>query len=361
MRRTLALLAAAALAGGCTVVVRPADPNATPPRPVEAPPPVVVAPVLAGIDGTPVLYVANWPEDVFAYGGRWYRTYRGSWYRAASAGGPWGAIPRGLVPRPVLEVPRDFRSRRPAVTQAPQPAQPGVVVQPAPAQQQAVQQQQTTVVVQQAPVQQTVIVQAPPPAPQAPAAPKPPPAAEPPRPGPPAAPPAPGRADLPAAPAELPRHAEVAPAPVVTRVEPQPPAGPAEPAGKPETPGRPEGKPEGGKRREGPGHQERHEPKGQPPAHAQAHGVRAKTPPPLGVTPSAAPIAGSPVAYAENAPEDLFLFEGVWYRAYEGVWYRAAAAGGEWAPVAKGDVPKAVLDVPADFRAKVKERGKKKS
>src|SRR5919108_4811911 len=129
MRWALALLAAAALAGGCTVVVRPADPASTPPpRPVEGPGPIAVAPVLAGIDGSPVLYVANWPEDVFAYGGRWYRSYRGSWYRAASARGPWGAIPRGLVPRPVLEVPRDFRSRRPVVTQPPAPTQPAVVV-----------------------------------------------------------------------------------------------------------------------------------------------------------------------------------------------------------------------------------------
>ncbi len=65
--------------------------------------------------------------------------------------------------------------------------------------------------------------------------------------------------------------------------------------------------------------------RGGPPPHAPAYGARARSvvvlPPPVTVTPSLVVIAGTPVSYAANWPDDLFFYEGRYYRPYQGNWY----------------------------------------
>ncbi len=88
-----------------------------------------------------------------------------------------------------------------------------------------------------------------------------------------------------------------------------------------------------------------------PPPWAPAYGARAKkVPPPVTVTPTVVVIAGSPVAYAANWPEDLFYYEGRWYRPYEGNWYWSVTVGGTWTQISVSQVPKVVLEVPPDYR-----------
>jgi hypothetical protein len=92
--------------------------------------------------------------------------------------------------------------------------------------------------------------------------------------------------------------------------------------------------------------------KGGPPPHAPAYGLRAKTPPKITVRPTVVVIAGLPVSYVANYPEDVFLFEGRWYRRYEGAWFWSLSVGGEWASISVGQVPRVVLEVPADYRSR---------
>jgi hypothetical protein len=89
---------------------------------------------------------------------------------------------------------------------------------------------------------------------------------------------------------------------------------------------------------------------GNPPAHAPAYGARAKKPPTIAITPAVAVIAGTQVSYAENYAGDLFYFQGRWYRPYEGNWFWAVTVSGEWTEMTIGQVPKAVLEVPSDYR-----------
>ncbi len=283
---------AALFAAGCTVVVRPADPSTRAER--HAPPPVTVAPALAPIAGSPVVYVANWHEDIFVFESRWYRPYDGLWYRAASVRGPWMAISPSFVPRPVLTVPAGHRARV-----VPGPA----LVQPAaPVQQQAVQQQTT---VQQQTVQQTVIVQQAAPVVVVPAQPA-------------ATAPAPARSE-PVGPPRSAQAAASAPAPARSEMAAAPSSPARSETGAPQSP---------------------------------AHGARAqgRTPGRVTVAPALVTIEGSPVAYVENWPEALFRLEQQWYRQVDGVWYRSPDIAGDWTEVARADLPKAIVEVPGDYR-----------
>jgi hypothetical protein len=89
---------------------------------------------------------------------------------------------------------------------------------------------------------------------------------------------------------------------------------------------------------------------GGPPAYAPAHGARAKTPPKIAITPAVVLIAGTQVSYADNYPGDLFYFQGRWYRPYEGNWFWSVTVSGDWAEVGVGQVPRAVLEIPTDYR-----------
>jgi hypothetical protein len=90
--------------------------------------------------------------------------------------------------------------------------------------------------------------------------------------------------------------------------------------------------------------------KGGPPPHAPAYGRRAKMPPRITITPAVVVIVGSQVSYAENHPDDLFYFQGRWYRPYEGGWFWSVTLSGEWTEISVGEVPRPVLEVPPDYR-----------
>jgi hypothetical protein len=85
---------------------------------------------------------------------------------------------------------------------------------------------------------------------------------------------------------------------------------------------------------------------GNPPAHA----AQAKKPPKLTIKPTVVMIAGTQVSYAENYAGDLFYFQGRWYLPYEGNWFWAMSVSSDWTEVSVGQVPKAVLEVPSDYR-----------
>lgn len=95
---------------------------------------------------------------------------------------------------------------------------------------------------------------------------------------------------------------------------------------------------------------------GGPPPWAPAHGRRAQgvvvVPPPVTVQPSLVLIAGTPVAFVENWSDDLFFYDGRYYRPYQGGWYWSVAVGGPWTYVSVGQVPSVVLHVPPDYRAR---------
>jgi hypothetical protein len=61
-------------------------------------------------------------------------------------------------------------------------------------------------------------------------------------------------------------------------------------------------------------------------------------------------IAGTPVSYVSNYSDDLFFYDGRWWRPYEGDWFWSVTVGGEWTQVTIGQVPRAVLEVPQDYR-----------
>ena len=85
MRRAVGFLAFAALLAlsGCVAVVGPGHPRGYrrgwgPPRPR-----------LVLIAGTGIQYVADIDDDIFLYGGLYYRFYGGGWYHCRTWGGSW--------------------------------------------------------------------------------------------------------------------------------------------------------------------------------------------------------------------------------------------------------------------------------
>jgi hypothetical protein len=66
---------------------------------VAAPPTLVVVP------GSPVHYAPGLSVNYFAYGGQHFTFHNGSWFFAASYGGPWTFVAVEKVPKPVLAVP----------------------------------------------------------------------------------------------------------------------------------------------------------------------------------------------------------------------------------------------------------------
>ncbi|MBZ0220393.1 MAG: hypothetical protein K8I01_08185 [Candidatus Methylomirabilis sp.] len=78
---------------------------------INAPPPAIVVkapPAVVVIPGT-YIYFAPDIDDVFFYGGYWWRPHRGGWYRAVEFGDPWVVIEIGSVPRVLLKLPPDYR------------------------------------------------------------------------------------------------------------------------------------------------------------------------------------------------------------------------------------------------------------
>ena len=77
------------------------------------PPPIVVSapPAVVMIPGSQVHFVPDPNIDVFFYGGYWWSPRGEQWYRARAYNGPWGVIELQRVPRSVVYMPRDYRTR----------------------------------------------------------------------------------------------------------------------------------------------------------------------------------------------------------------------------------------------------------
>lgn len=60
---------------------------------------------------------------------------------------------------------------------------------------------------------------------------------------------------------------------------------------------------------------------------------------------------------AVGVPDDLFYLSGTYYRVQQGRWYRSGSWRGPWQPVARGKVPKVLLehDLPAIRKLRNKE------
>lgn len=76
-------------------------------------PPVVVVepPHMVLVPRSQVYFSPDPQVDIFFYGGYWWSPRGDRWYRARAHNGPWGVIERRRVPRQVIVVPRDYRSR----------------------------------------------------------------------------------------------------------------------------------------------------------------------------------------------------------------------------------------------------------
>jgi hypothetical protein len=75
-------------------------------------------------------------------------------------------------------------------------------------------------------------------------------------------------------------------------------------------------------------------------------------PPPLAI-PAPPPMFVIPRTYVYFAPEvdvDIFFYQGYWYRPYRGHWYRSKTYNGRWVYISPAKVPRAVINVPPDFR-----------
>ena len=77
------------------------------------PPPIVVAepPAVVMIPQSQVHFVPDPHIDVFFYGGYWWSPRGERWYRSRAYNGPWVVIEQHRVPRSVLYVPQDYRTR----------------------------------------------------------------------------------------------------------------------------------------------------------------------------------------------------------------------------------------------------------
>lgn len=76
-------------------------------------PPVVVAepPQMVLVPRSRVYFSPEPEVDIFFYDGYWWSPRGDRWYRAREHNGPWGVVERRHVPREVIVVPRDYRSR----------------------------------------------------------------------------------------------------------------------------------------------------------------------------------------------------------------------------------------------------------
>jgi hypothetical protein len=76
-------------------------------------PPVVIAepPHLVLVPQSQVYFSPDPQVDIFFYGGYWWSPRGDRWYRATEHNGPWGVIERSRVPREVIVVPGDYRTR----------------------------------------------------------------------------------------------------------------------------------------------------------------------------------------------------------------------------------------------------------
>jgi hypothetical protein len=77
------------------------------------PPPIVVSepPEVVMVPQSRVYFVPDPHVDVFFYAGYWWSPRGTRWYRASAYNGPWVHIAPSAVPRTVIYMPRDYRTR----------------------------------------------------------------------------------------------------------------------------------------------------------------------------------------------------------------------------------------------------------
>lgn len=76
-------------------------------------PPVVVADPaeIAAVPGIGVYFVPGSDPDLFFYADFWWSPRGDRWYRSPDCRGPWVVVESRIVPREVIRVPKDYRSR----------------------------------------------------------------------------------------------------------------------------------------------------------------------------------------------------------------------------------------------------------
>lgn len=65
-------------------------------------------PELVPIPGRYVYFVPDIDSDLFFYHSRWYRPYKGRWFRSENYAGPWERVHE--VPPALIDLPADYRS-----------------------------------------------------------------------------------------------------------------------------------------------------------------------------------------------------------------------------------------------------------
>jgi len=77
------------------------------------PPPIVVAapPEVVMVPESRVYFVPDPQIDIFFYAGYWWSPRGDRWYRGRAYNGPWVHMAPSAVPRSVIYMPRDYRTR----------------------------------------------------------------------------------------------------------------------------------------------------------------------------------------------------------------------------------------------------------
>ena len=81
-------------------------------------------------------------------------------------------------------------------------------------------------------------------------------------------------------------------------------------------------------------------------------GVHIGPPPPYRIAgpPAVIVIPGTYVYMVPDIGEDLLFYGGIWYRPYQGRWFNARSYNGPWGYVHDPRVPRALLELPPDYR-----------
>ncbi|MBI4726536.1 hypothetical protein HY768_04825 [candidate division TA06 bacterium] len=66
--------------------------------------------------------------------------------------------------------------------------------------------------------------------------------------------------------------------------------------------------------------------------------------------PVMAVIPGTYIYFIAESSEDIFFYQGFWWRPYQGRWHRATGFNGPWRFVKLGRVPPGMLKLPAGWR-----------
>jgi len=104
----VSLLVAAAVLGGTGAAQAGVNVNVN-----IGPPPIVAAepPGMVWVPQTQVFFVPDPQLNIFFYSGYYWCPRGDRWYRSRAYNGPWGVVPGRMVPRAVIYMPPDYRTR----------------------------------------------------------------------------------------------------------------------------------------------------------------------------------------------------------------------------------------------------------